>query len=570
MGRIALGVDPKAKPTRVYALVNALPRLDRVLSIGRRRRDVRAHGRAARQAVLLAGGRARRRSEQAAQAAAARRGRRRERRGAARSAAPADAADAAARAGVVLRRRPRLLLRDLRRSGPARHDLVGEHEPRVEPGRRQDVLVRVPNMNGVHVDFHVVWARSEGLDAHPRRQRRRRVRVVGRRQDVAALLEPADHAVLSRGRRQRAAVLQRVRRRAGQRIDVRPVALDQRASASARATGVTRAAATASSIAHRSGRSEHRLRVVAGRRDRAARSCATGAEQAASVRRSRRVRRARRRRRRGGAAAARAAAAGGGRGGGRSHELGRAVHHQPASRRRGSTGAATTSIARDDRGDHWTTISPDLTRNLDPRVIPIMGKVWDPDDDRRLQQRDDDAQHIVAIDESPLMEGLIYVGTDDGNLQVTEDGGKTWRKTTQFAELPGRHVRHARLRVAASTRTSCSSTLNNWQRGDFKPYLVRSDDRGKTFKSITGDLPMGQDVWSIVQDCVNRNLLFAGTEFGLFFTRGRRHALDAAQGRLPVGAGARAEVPEARERSRARRRSAAASTSSTTTARSAR
>ena len=62
------------------------------------------------------------------------------------------------------------------------------------------------------------------------------------------------------------------------------------------------------------------------------------------------------------------------------------------------------------------------------------------------------------------------------------------------------------------------ASFNNWQRGDYKPYIVRSDDRGKTWKNITGDLPAKHDVWAVAQDHVNPNLLFAGTEFGLFFT----------------------------------------------------
>jgi photosystem II stability/assembly factor-like uncharacterized protein len=171
----------------------------------------------------------------------------------------------------------------------------------------------------------------------------------------------------------------------------------------------------------------------------------------------------------------------------------------------------------DDRGDHWTKISPDLTRNLDPRVIPIMGKVWDPNTTVAYNNATTTLSDIVAIDESPLKEGLIYVGTDDGNLQVTEDGGKNWRKTTQFANYrDGMYLTHVYASPIDSDVVFVS--INNWQRGDFTPYLVRSDDRGKTFKTITGDLPMGQDVWSIVQDWVNPHLLFAGTEFGLFFS----------------------------------------------------
>ena len=112
--------------------------------------------------------------------------------------------------------------------------------------------------------------------------------------------------------------------------------------------------------------------------------------------------------------------------------------------------------------------------------------------------------------------------------------------------------------------------LNNWQRGDYKPYIVKSTDRGRTWTIITGDLPDAHDVWSVIQDHVNGNLLFAGTEFGVFFSVDGGAALDAAQGRHADDAGARHGGAEARERSRARARSAAASTCSTTTPRCAR
>ena len=146
-----------------------------------------------------------------------------------------------------------------------------------------------------------------------------------------------------------------------------------------------------------------------------------------------------------------------------------------------------------------------------------MGKVWDPATTVAYHNATTTLSTIVAIDESPLKEGLIYVGTDDGNLQTTEDGGKTWRKTTQFGNVPdGYYITHV---IASPIDANVVfMSINNWQRGDFTPYIVRSDDRGKTFKSIAGDLPMGQDVWSVLQDWVNPDLLFAGTEFGLFFT----------------------------------------------------
>ncbi len=172
----------------------------------------------------------------------------------------------------------------------------------------------------------------------------------------------------------------------------------------------------------------------------------------------------------------------------------------------------------DDRGDHWVAVSPDLTRNLNYNTIPIMGKVWTPDAAHTVAWNNatTPGSTIVSIDESPLAEGLIYVGTDDGLLQVTEDAGKTWRKTEHFEGVPDGVWLTS---VFASPRDSnvVFVALNNWQRGDYKPYLVRSDDRGKTFHNITGDLPKERaDIYSVAQDHVNGNLLFAGAEFGLF------------------------------------------------------
>jgi photosystem II stability/assembly factor-like uncharacterized protein len=172
----------------------------------------------------------------------------------------------------------------------------------------------------------------------------------------------------------------------------------------------------------------------------------------------------------------------------------------------------------DDRGDSWTRISPDLTKNLDPTKIPIMGKVWDPATTVSWNQATTTLSDIVTIDESPLLEGLLYLGTDDGNLQVSEDAGKNWRKVDRFPGVPeGTYI----SKVHASPRDAnvLFVALNNWQRGDYKPYLLKSADRGRTFTSIAGDLPAARtDVWSVVQDHINGDLMFAGTEFGLYFT----------------------------------------------------
>ena len=186
----------------------------------------------------------------------------------------------------------------------------------------------------------------------------------------------------------------------------------------------------------------------------------------------------------------------------------------------------------DNRGETWTPVSGDLSRNLNREEIPIMGRIW-PVDSVARNTSTTALSNIVTIDESPLLEGLIYVGTDDGLVQVTEDGGKSWRKIEQFPGVPQwTYVTD----VFASPRDSnlVFATLNNWQRGDYKPYIVKSADRGRTWTNITGDLPDRHDVWSIVQDHVSGNLLFAGTEFGLFFTvdGGRRWV--QLKGGMPV------------------------------------
>ena len=218
-----------------------------------------------------------------------------------------------------------------------------------------------------------------------------------------------------------------------------------------------------------------------------------------------------------GAQGGRGGAAGGGRGGG---ALGRwhwdsPLIISPHSARRLYFGGERL-YRSDDRGDSWTVISPDLTRNLDPATIPIMGKVWPPDS-VAFNQATTRLSTITALDESPLLEGLIFVGTDDGLVQVTEDGGRNWRKIEAFPGV----AEHAYVTdVFASPREANTvfATFNNYQRGDFKPYVMKSTDRGRTWTSIGGDLPQRSGAWSIVQDHVNGNLLFAGMEFGVWFS----------------------------------------------------
>ena len=226
-----------------------------------------------------------------------------------------------------------------------------------------------------------------------------------------------------------------------------------------------------------------------------------------------------------GAPAGAAAQGRGGRGGGRGGQaLGRWHWDSPAiisphAGRRLYFGGDRV-YRSDDRGDSWTAVSPDLTRNLDRATIPIMGKVWPPDSVAYMEATTR-LSTITALDESPLLEGLLYVGTDDGLIQVSEDGGKNWRKVDSAAlQATGAPEFTYVTDVQASPRDANTvfATLNDWNRGSFKPYVGKSTDRGRTWKSIAGDLPERSGAWSIVQDAVNENLLFLGMEFGLYAT----------------------------------------------------
>ncbi len=170
----------------------------------------------------------------------------------------------------------------------------------------------------------------------------------------------------------------------------------------------------------------------------------------------------------------------------------------------------------DDRGDSWKTISPDLSRNLDRFKLKMMDRVWSIDAVYDLYAMSQYG-NITSISESPLQEGLIYVGTDDGLIQVTEDGGKTWRKIERIVDIPEFSFVND-VKADLHDIDTVYAALDNHKTGDFRPYLVKSTDRGRTWKSITGNLPDRHLVWRFEQDHIKKELCFAGTEFGLFFT----------------------------------------------------
>jgi photosystem II stability/assembly factor-like uncharacterized protein len=178
--------------------------------------------------------------------------------------------------------------------------------------------------------------------------------------------------------------------------------------------------------------------------------------------------------------------------------------------------AANKLFRSDDRGDTWKAISGDLTRQIDRNKLPVMGRVWEPDAVAKNQSTSFYG-NIVALSESPKKEGLIYVGTDDGLIQVTADGGANWTKYDKFAGVPDTTY-VSRLAASRYDASTVYAAFDNHKNEDFKPYLLRSSDGGKSWTSIAGNLPENGPVLAFAEDTVNANLLFAGTEFGAFFT----------------------------------------------------
>ena len=188
----------------------------------------------------------------------------------------------------------------------------------------------------------------------------------------------------------------------------------------------------------------------------------------------------------------------------------------------------------ENRGDDWMAISPDLTRNEERIELPILGRQqsWDnPWDVGAMSEYNT----ITSLAESPVQEGLLYAGTDDGILQVSEDGGSNWRKILlgSIKGVPSRAFVND-VRADLHDANTVYLVLDNHKEGDFKPYLLKSTDKGQTWTFMNGNLPKRLLTWRVVQDHVDKNLLFAATEFGIYFTKNAGSSWTQLKGGLPT------------------------------------
>ncbi|AEA98962.1 WD40/YVTN/BNR-like repeat-containing protein [Alteromonas mediterranea] len=172
----------------------------------------------------------------------------------------------------------------------------------------------------------------------------------------------------------------------------------------------------------------------------------------------------------------------------------------------------------DDRGDSWRAVSGDLTKNGNRMHSPLMGRTWSVEAGWDLYAMTE--FHTIAnFAESPVDENILWAGTDDGIIQVTTNGGKSWKKIEldDIRGIPANSYVND-IRADLYDPNTVYVALDNHKYGDYKPYLIKSTNLGKSWTSLAEDLPEKHLVWRIVQDHVNKDLLFIGTEFGVFFS----------------------------------------------------
>jgi len=170
----------------------------------------------------------------------------------------------------------------------------------------------------------------------------------------------------------------------------------------------------------------------------------------------------------------------------------------------------------DDRGSSWTPISGDLTLGQNRYEQKFLGRTWSVDALHDTAAMSKYATN-TAIAESPLQAGVLVVGTDDGLVQMSSDGGQRW---TRAAALPGPPPLSFINDVEASLHDARTIYVvaDAHKVGDFSPYVFASTDLGRSWRSIAGDLPKGTIAWAFQQDHVLPDLLFLGTEFGIYWT----------------------------------------------------
>lgn len=172
-------------------------------------------------------------------------------------------------------------------------------------------------------------------------------------------------------------------------------------------------------------------------------------------------------------------------------------------------------LRSDDRGSTWYEISPDLTRGVPKEIMRLMDKSWSIDD----LARKGSMANLASIAESPIDENILFAGSADGLIHYTIDGGKNWKKS-EIKGLP-KFARVNHIVASYHDKSVAYAACQNFTDGDYKPYLYVTKDGGKSWKLINNNLPDKGSTYTVQEDHVDKNLLFVGTQFGVYFTNNK-------------------------------------------------
>ena len=178
--------------------------------------------------------------------------------------------------------------------------------------------------------------------------------------------------------------------------------------------------------------------------------------------------------------------------------------------------AANKVFRSDDYGNSWEVISDDLSRKINRNKLEVYGRVLSMD---AVAKNGSTSPYgtIVTLSESPIDSNFIAVGTDDGLIQITKNGGQNWIKIDNIKGAPNLSYTNS-VYLSKHDINVMYVAFNHHKFGDFKPYIFKSSDQGKTWESISNNLPERGSVYSIEEDHINKDLIFCGTEFGVFFS----------------------------------------------------
>lgn len=169
------------------------------------------------------------------------------------------------------------------------------------------------------------------------------------------------------------------------------------------------------------------------------------------------------------------------------------------------------------RGDTWTKISPDLTRQINVDTMPMMGKVWDRNTAVALHSSTAPFGNMSSLKESALRPGMLWAGTDDGLVWLTEDDGANWKKFDKFPGVPDMTYVTTVMPSMHDVNTVFATFDGKKDASNWTPYILKSTNKGETWTSIASNLPLGT-VYTVQEDHINPDLLFVGTEYGIFVT----------------------------------------------------